>query len=205
MTVTLKNLTKIYNKRIIFKDISWYIKQNECAVIAGANGSGKSTLLKIIAGLIRPQRGQVIWNFNDKTMSLRENKNQLGYVAPDLQLYHELTALENLRFIAEIRGVRTDDSALISHLEDFQLSKAINWQVGTFSSGMKQRLKLAYALLHGPKLLLLDEPATNLDNVGKNLLAAIIKKQLQQGLVILATNEEQEVSAYGENLLYLGD
>lgn len=205
MGVAVDNIAKTYNRRVIFKNIYWQINKGESAVIAGANGTGKSTLLKIIAGLTRPRRGQVYWSIGGKKLNPSENRHQLGFVSPELQLYSELTALENMRFFALLRGMKHSSSTLKEHLNAFGLGQAAHWQVHTFSSGMKQRLKLAYALLHKPYVLLLDEPSTNLDALGRQLVHTIIKDQQKKGIVIIASNEEQEVAEYGQKTLWLGE
>jgi heme exporter protein A len=116
----------------------------------------------------------------------------VGFVAPYLQLYDEFTALENLRLLRRIRGIRTSDETMLALLRRVNLFDRRNDFVRTYSSGMKQRLKYAFALLHEPPVLLLDEPASNLDDEGIATVRQIIEEQKKKGILIIATNEQHD-------------
>lgn len=204
ISIQLSNLTKTYNEQVIFSGIKEEVSQESCLVVSGPNGSGKTTLLKIIAGLIRPSSGEMHFNIEDKVIPREEQKNYLGYVSPDLMLYEELSALENLEFFARVRGITQGVRRAEEMLERVQLEKWKDKMVSTYSTGMKQRLKFAFALLHRPLLLLLDEPGSNLDESGHALVQEIIKEQKQRGCIILSTNDPMEVSQYGDKILQLG-
>jgi heme exporter protein A len=204
LEVRLENLSKAYRYRPVFSGLWASIQAGETLVITGPNGSGKSTLLRIICGLTPPTRGQVRLVVEGRPVERSERRRYLGLVAPDLALYDELTALENLEFFARLRGLRLDLAGLRQRLAGVGLAGRGRDLVGTFSSGMKQRLKLAQALLHQPPVLLLDEPGSNLDEAGRALLSQMIAAQRQRGMVLLATNDPQEL-AYGDRLLHLGE
>lgn len=197
-------LAKSYNDTLVFSDVSGFLPQGDCLVVAGPNGSGKSTLLKILAGLIRPASGEVKFSVNGTLLSPSRQKEFIGFVAPELFLYEELTALENLKFFAGVRGLSLQEKDYIKLLERVQLKKWSENLVGTYSSGMKQRFKFAFALLHAPPFLILDEPTSNLDEAGQALVEEIVEEQKKKGAVIFSTNDPAEVLHYGDKVLTLG-
>jgi len=196
-------LAKQYNGRLVFAGLNLTVAQGTCLVIAGPNGSGKSTLVRLLCGLTRPTAGEVTVTIGASSRPPRECRSFIGLVAPDLALYNELTALENLAFFAKVRGLHLDRSALEGLLARVGLAGRGHDLVATYSSGMKQRLKYAQALLHGPRLLFLDEPTTNLDEAGIQMVAEIVAEQKKRGLLVLATNDPAEVP-YGDQVLRLG-
>ncbi len=201
--VEFKDLTKSYNGQPIFKKVRGTLQEGNCMVITGPNGSGKTTLLKILAGLIRPSSGEVRIKVNDHWLKGEERNDYLGFVSPDIFLYDELTASENLCFFAKVRGLPVYEEKCRQLLEKVQLKRWSSSLTGTFSTGMKQRLKFAFALLHDPYLLLLDEPGTNLDDEGRDLLGEMVNQQKKRGAVILSTNDSSEVALYGDQVLRL--
>ncbi|PKM83613.1 MAG: transcriptional regulator [Firmicutes bacterium HGW-Firmicutes-13] len=203
-SLELCGLTKCYNERLIFSEVTASLSQGNCLVVTGANGSGKSTLLKILAGLIRPTSGKVKFSIKGAALSPSKQKEFIGFVAPDLFLYEELTALENLKFFAEVRGLSFQDRDYTLLLEKLQLKKWSENLVSTYSSGMKQRLKFAFALLHTPFLLILDESTSNLDEAGQALVREIVGEQKEKGAVVFSTNDPAEVVRYGDQVLNLG-
>jgi heme exporter protein A len=125
-----------------------------------------------------------------------------GWVAPDLQLYRELTGLENLRFFADVRGLHLTDAALMALLEEVGLGGRGGDLLAAYSSGMAQRLRYAYALLHRPPILLLDEPTVTLDERGAALVGRVIAAQRARGITVVATNDARE-ERYGDIVLRL--
>ncbi len=199
MKFEIERLAKAYNGCTIFKDLSYQFTPGKSYVIAGPNGSGKSTLLRILGGLIRPTAGKITMEIEGKTLQHPHERGQyLGYISPDLNLYDQLSAFENLSFFASLKGVDLSRAHILSLLGEVQLKEHTDQKVASFSTGMKQRLKLAYALLHKPVILLLDEPTTNLDSRGKELVERIIFRQRDKGIVVMASNEPGEVEKYGE-------
>ena len=198
----LQRLSKRYGRLRVFREIQAEARSGQVLVLAGRNGSGKSTLLRIVAGLTRPTSGQVVYSRDDRPLSYEERRRLTGLVAVDVALYGELTAWENLSFFTRVRGLSL---ALVEGehlLEEVGLAGRGEDLVQTYSSGMRQRLKFACAMLHRPALLLLDEPGSNLDEAGRAIVEGIITRQRAQGLVVLATNEPREV-AYGDTVLRL--
>jgi heme exporter protein A len=201
--LALEGVAKRFGRRRVFEGITAAVRHGEVLIVTGANGSGKSTLLLVIAGLLRPTRGRVVATLDGKQLATDNRREWLGMVAPDLTLYPELTALENLRFFERVRGRVPRDGDLYELLERVGLTGRGRDAVGTYSSGMRQRLKYAFALAHAPKVLLLDEPTANLDVSGVSMVESIIAEQRRRGVLVLATNEPEEVR-HGDQCVALG-
>lgn len=184
---------KTFNRRKIFSGIEFVLHEGESLAIAGRNGSGKSTLLKILAGVLSPTRGTVALSLHGTTVAPAERFTAIGMVSPYLQLYDEFTGWENLDFLRRIRAIEVPDSDLTDLLRRVNLLPRKDDEVRTYSSGMKQRLKYAFALLHRPPLLLLDEPASNLDAEGIETVRGIIADQKGRGALIIATNDPADI------------
>jgi heme exporter protein A len=193
ISITANEVSKEFDRRLIFKDISFSLSSPASLSITGKNGAGKSTLSKIIAGVLSPTHGTVTYSDHEKQMGIEEFKHQIGFVSPYLNLYDEFTALENLQFLSRIRTAAQENGERIKELlRVVGLWNRRNDLVGTFSSGMKQRLKYAFALLHAPALLILDEPTSNLDAEGIEMVQHIILQQKKENILIIATNDDEE-------------
>jgi heme exporter protein A len=197
----IDGLAKSYPGRPVFSGISATVEKGHRLVITGPNGSGKSTLVRILCALNRPTKGKVILEIGDRKLSHLELRPHLGLVSPDLVLYDELTALENLAFFAGVAGYHFEKTEFGDRLAAIGLDGRGDDLVGSYSSGMKQRLKYCLALLRDPELLLLDEPTANLDERGKEIVDNIIKSH--PGIVVIATNEKTELE-YGDQIIRLG-
>lgn len=193
-TVELNNLIKYFGRRLIFDGINFSFKSRNIYGISGPNGSGKSTLVKIIADLISPTRGKVEHKFGEKIIEPEDLHNYLGFVSPYLFLYDEFTAEENLNYSANIRGIKFNQDRSDYLLRELKLFDRRNDLVRGYSSGMKQRLKFIFALLHEPQLIILDEPTSNLDNPGKEIVYRIITEESKKNLVVIASNEDSDLS-----------
>lgn len=200
--VAVKKLSKEYSHRRLFADVSVTIPDRSVFVVLGQNGAGKTTFLRILCGLVPATSGQVDFVLNGNLLTTAQKRAGLGLVSPDLQLYGQLSAVENLEFFSGVRGLPFTLQRAREILEFVGLKGRGHDYVGTFSSGMKQRMKYAQALLHEPHILVLDEPTANLDEVGVALVDTIVRRQKEKGIVIMATNEPQEV-CYGDQQLAL--
>jgi heme exporter protein A len=192
--LTFQNVTKTFGRRLIFKNIDYNFSSGNIYGFSGRNGAGKSTLIKIAAGIISPVKGKVIHNLNGKEIIPEKLHNFMGFVSPYLVLYDEFTAEENLFHFSKIRGLAFDKERAHFLLNEFELLKRKNDYLKGFSSGMKQRMKFIFALLHQPKVLFLDEPTSNLDNAGKEKVYEIIKTEGMEKLIIVASNEETDLA-----------
>jgi heme exporter protein A len=195
ITVSGSGLKKTFNRRVIFQGVSFSLSAGETLLITGRNGSGKSTLMKIIARILTPTAGEVTFTHNGLTGD-RVPSSVLGFVSPYLNLYDEFSARENLAFSLSIRGFDPGGSAIDKVLEDTGLGKFKTTPARVFSSGMKQRLKYAFALIHRPPVLLLDEPMSNLDTQGKDLVRNVMQNQVANGALVVATNDAGDVDRY---------
>lgn len=203
-TLKVSSIGKHYGETLVFKDISFELKRGDVLAITGWNGSGKSTLLRIIAGLVKPSSGRVEMFLNGEPISKESRRRFIGMVAPALSLYDELTGLENMAFFAKVRGIDSDRNDCLDRIARVGLMEHATKTCRDYSSGMKQRLKLAQALLHEPPLLLLDEPGSNLDSQGIEVVEEILSKQRQSGVAIIASNEKREAD-YADRTINLSE
>ena len=192
MKFEAKGLAKAFAGPPIFRDVSLSAEKGLVAV-TGRNGSGKSTLLKIFAGLMRPSRGSVtLWEGAAKLPG--GNRLAVGFASPELEFPDELTAVENLALLARSAGRHLETREIESRLEAVGLAaSARHRRVGEFSSGMKQRVRLAFSLLLDPPVLLWDEPYSNLDTHGIDAARSLMNTRRETGLVILATNDRRDI------------
>ncbi len=199
------DLAMRFGSRWLFRDLSFRLESGEIMSVTGPNGSGKSTLVRILAGVLSPTKGAVKQTVNGNLVPDDRRSQSVGLVAPYLQLYDGLTLEENLRFVLKVRAAAHGPLELQHLMQRVALADRAGDLVGTFSSGMKQRARFATALATGSDLLLLDEPSSNLDEVGVDMVKDIIDGAVSDGkAVVLATNSAQETSWCGKNLA-IGD
>ena len=160
--------------------------------ITGRNGSGKSTLIKILASILSQTSGDFSILVNDKKIEKREYYKYIGFVSPYLNLYDEFTGFENLNFVTKVRKINPDRIETV--LKTVGLWERRHDDVKVYSSGMKQRLKIAFSIIHQPPILLFDEPTSNLDTEGIKIIENISAGQKKEGVLIIATNDEHEKS-----------
>ena len=200
-SIQSQNLSKSFGRRLIFKgiDFSWIDKG--MFGISGPNGSGKSTLVKIIAGLIAPSSGKLIHKNSGEEIISEKLHNHIGFVSPYLILYEEFSAWENLKIFSSIRGVTLNEERVQFYLNQFLLDNRKDDLVKTYSSGMKQRLKFIFALMHSPDVLIFDEPTSNLDEEGKKVVYDIVVEEGKNRIVVIASNEMKDLEICNEILL----
>jgi len=195
------SVAKNFGRRLIFRGINFEFSENGVYGISGPNGSGKSTLVKIIAGLSSPSEGKITHIHNNNEIISEKLHNYIGFVSPYLVLYEEFSAWENLEFFAHIRDVTFNKGKIETLLNDFLLYERRDDLVKTYSSGMKQRMKFIFALMHSPNLVILDEPTSNLDEEGKNTVYKIVEREGKENIVIVASNERSDLALCGETIL----
>ncbi|MCW8850442.1 MAG: ABC transporter ATP-binding protein [Melioribacteraceae bacterium] len=198
--LSFQNVTKTFGRRLIFKDINRKFSSGNIYGFSGRNGSGKSTLIKIASGIISPTKGKIIHQTDGKEIIEEKLHNYIGFVSPYLVLYDEFTAEENLYHFSKIRGIKYSPERSEFLLNEFELFPRRNDYLKGYSSGMKQRMKFIFALLHNPDILFLDEPTSNLDNVGKDKVYEIIENEGKSKLVIVASNEDSDLNLCSEIL-----
>ncbi len=189
MQIHLQKIGKRFNKQWIFRNLEFTINDKDSVAITGTNGSGKSTLLKIIGSYIDPTVGTVEYRLDNVVLSFEKVPAKIGFCAPYVRLIEELTLLEHLRFHFKFKRslYSIDDICERSGLRD-----AVNKPVLEFSSGMKQRLKLALTLFSENELILLDEPTANMDESGIAWYLDEVKDLLKNRTIIIASNQRYE-------------
>jgi heme exporter protein A len=193
VSIIADGIAKRFDHRIVFRNISFMLSTASSLSVTGKNGAGKSTLLKIIAGLICSTEGSIRYTINDDNAGIDMFRHAVGFVSPYLNFYDEFSASENMNILARIRSsVRPKESAVMKVLETVGLPGQCNDLVGTYSSGMKQRLKYAFALLNNPPVLILDEPTGSLDDEGIEIARQIAEQQKKKGILIIAANDAKE-------------
>ena len=181
--------------RVIFEDVAFAWSGPGLFTVTGRNGAGKTTLLKVVAALLRPGRGVLRWEDDGATaLTPAGARSRHGFAGPELGLWEELTALENLAFGARARGLAWSDDDGIAWLDRLGLSGRGGERLATYSSGMKQRVKLAFAMLGEPWLVLLDEPGSNLDDDGRVAVERLVREAAERALVVVATNDPAEAA-----------
>ncbi len=200
-SIHAESLSKTFGRRLIFSGLSFGFEKNGVYGISGPNGSGKSTLVKIIAGLISPSKGKVKHSVEGKEIPAEKLHNFIGFVSPYLVLYEEFTAWENLELFADIRNVPFNKERIEYLLKVFLLYDRKDDLVKTYSSGMKQRMKFIFALMHSPRLLILDEPTSNLDDEGKESVYKIVRESGQDSIVLIASNEKTDLELCSERIV----
>ena len=193
ISLQVQNLAKKFNRNIIFQGLN--LEHSEGVLgIAGANGSGKSTLMKCLSYLLRPAQGEILWRKDNRLLDQKHTKQLMGFAAPYINLYAELSVEENLVFLVEAGGKAADRNHLMQVLEKVQVLHLRKQSYGSLSTGQQQRVKLASALIRDPEILLLDEPGSNLDENGHELVQDLVNEaKAKDRLVILASNDPNEI------------
>ncbi len=191
MQIILTNAGKRFNREWIFRRFTYEFIAGKKYAITGPNGSGKSTLLQLIAGALQQNEGTVQYLHPNIRIKNEQAYKYIAIAAPYLELIEEMTTREFLEFHSSFKPLQFPINEIINIIG---LAKASNKQIRYFSSGMKQRLKLAQAIFCKTPVLLLDEPLTNLDADGIALYQQLIRQYTKGKLVIISSNDEQEYS-----------
>lgn len=193
ISLQVTQLSKSFGKNRVWQSLTFRHSEGILG-IAGPNGSGKSTLLQCLSGLLKPSSGSIIWKNDHGEISMEELKYKMGFAAPYVSLYRELSISENIHFLSKLRKISPDPSFLDMLLSQVGLDHIDGQPFGTLSTGQQQRARLAAALFTDPDILLLDEPGSNLDEKGKELIADIADTARAKGkFMILASNDPEEL------------
>ncbi len=194
MKLIADHISKFFGEKRVLKNITFELNSGQCLAVVGPNGSGKTTLLRILSALIPPSSGKVQY-FDGQILLSKENIfTHTGFLGPYLELYDDLTAEENLNFFSRMRGLKDDRSTWWNLMDRVGLGGREEDAVKTYSSGMKQRLKYVFALMHQPEILFVDEPRSNLDMQGIQIVYELLREQKSRGMLLIATNEEQDLA-----------
>ena len=202
--VTVSGVSRHYGRRRALSGVSLALRAGELVGLLGPNGAGKSTLLGLLATLVQPSGGTVLYGDLPAAAAGLELRARLGFLSHELQLYGELTARENLEFAGGLHGFRDCAGRAAAALERAGLASRADDLVHGFSRGMRQRLALERTLLHDPRLVLLDEPFTGLDEASGRALAARLQALgRERRIVLLATHDLEAVEGLLDRVLLL--
>jgi ABC-type multidrug transport system ATPase subunit len=197
-----RELSKSFSGPPLFSNLSFSVEAGLLAV-SGRNGAGKTTLLKILASLMRPGNGRVRILDGEREVEGEERRRAVGWAGPDLAFYEDFTARENLLFFRRAAGLPAADAEIRERLARVGLEAVADRRTGAYSTGMKQRLRLAFALLCDPPILLLDEPSAGLDEQGRERVAEVVAERRKTGPVVLASNDVRDF-ARPDQMIELG-
>jgi ABC-type multidrug transport system ATPase subunit len=198
----LDSVSKLFGRVAALREVTASFAAGRLYGIFGENGAGKTTLLRLVAGLARPTSGRILrWGGEDPGAAAA----RLGYMAHASLLYDELSALENLRYFARLYGGESlDDGRLKRVVSEAGLNPELSRPVGDYSQGMRQRLSLARALMHGPELLLLDEPFSNVDAGSAAAMAARLGRLRDSGKTIfVVTHQPAHLKSVADESLWI--
>ena len=191
--IELNRISKRFGHRTALQNINLSVSEGESLVFFGPNGAGKTTLLKIVVTLAKPSEGEVLIRGIDAKVTPEKVRAEIGLISHQTLLYEDLTANENLTFYGRMYGLESLDERIQEILQDVGLQNRSNDRVRDFSRGMKQRLAIARATLHHPKILLLDEPFTGLDTSARIMLTQMLQGLRKQGrTLLLVTHDLQQ-------------
>ncbi len=192
--VAIRGVSRNFGRRRALSRVSFTCRSGEVLGLLGPNGAGKSTLLAILATLLTPSSGEVLYGDHPARGAGPALRARLGLLAHDLHLYPELTARENLEFFARLYGLSDVPTRVERALHRAGLEERADDAVLGFSRGMRQRLALERALVHDPRLLLLDEPFTGLDDASAGALVARLKELRSEGHIVVVATHDLDVA-----------
>jgi ABC-2 type transport system ATP-binding protein len=195
--IEINNLTKKFDQFVAVDGLSFTVIEGEVLGFLGPNGAGKSTTMKVITGFLSPSSGSVKIDGNDISQRSLKAKSLIGYLPEGAPSYGDMTTIEFLRFIAQVRGFRGEEiDKRVEHVIAEVALEAVREQtIETLSKGFKRRVGLAQAIMHDPKVLILDEPTDGLDPNQKHHVRELIKNLAKDKIVIISTHILEEVTA----------
>lgn len=202
MTILLKvtGLTKQFAEKVVVDDIDFTLEENTSTALIGPNGAGKTTTLSMLTGLLKPTFGSV-------KLQNGEVRDNIGFLPQYPQFHPWLSAIEFTEMAAKLNGIPAKSAKKDAQktLEFVGLGNDLNKKIGTFSGGMKQRLGISQAIVHKPKLLLLDEPVSALDPVGRREVLDLLKGLQQETTILYSTHILNDAEEMTDQLLFLRD
>lgn len=195
ISIKISGLSKRFGTLFAIRNLSFTVRPGEILGFLGANGAGKSTTMKIMAGVMKPSSGQVLWRGESIFSARDEYLKQLGYMPENCELYGYLSAFEYIEMVAGLRLVQGQNLAerICGLLEVFGLQKEIHIPLSGFSKGMRQKVLLISALIHNPQVLLLDEPLSGLDPDSTLLVRRLITELAAAGRTVIFSCHVLEV------------
>lgn len=201
--ITIKSLHKKIKKREILSDISFSISEGECIGLLGPNGAGKTTLIKCITGISQHEEGEVLFN----SVPIMQHKKNIGYLSQHTDFKPWMTCKESLLFFGKLSGLNTAflQERVSDVLKEVGLTGKENYKVEQLSGGMKQRLGIAQAILHQPLLLILDEPVSALDPIGRNEVKNLITRLKKRMTIMISTHILDDIASFCDRYIIMKD
>ena len=203
----VRNLSKVFNNKLVVNDISFTANQGEIVGFLGPNGAGKTTSMRMITGFLKPNSGSILINGTDIATNPVLAKQQFGYLPEGAPSYVDMSVYDSLEFVAKIRGYSGTNlvNCLETIIKQVNLETVLNKTVDQLSKGFKRRLGLAQAILHNPPILILDEPTDGLDPNQKHEVRELIKIMAKDKVIILSTHILEEVAAICNRVMVIVD
>ncbi|WP_409251038.1 ATP-binding cassette domain-containing protein [Bacillus sp. SCS-153A] len=200
--ITVKELQKKYREKVAVENVSFHLEEGKCTALLGPNGAGKTTTIKMLAGLVRPSAGSVSSDLLPNNEDLR---SLIGYLPQYPNFFEWMTAQEYMIFSGEVAGVKKQEASARTDelLELVGLKDAKKRKVGEFSGGMKQRLGIAQALIHRPRLIMLDEPVSALDPFGRREVLELMSKLKSETTILFSTHILNDAEEVCDDILFL--
>lgn len=206
VAIDINGITKRYGKLTALDGVSFQVAEGELFGLIGPDGAGKSSLYRIITTLMLPDAGSASILGLDVVRDYRQLRTRIGYMPEKFSLYQDLTVRENMEFFATLFGVKISDNfELIAPIYNPQLSKFPNRRAGDLSGGMKQKLALCCALIHRPKILLLDEPTTGVDAVSRSEFWDMLRQLKQRGITIMVSTSYMDEAQMCERIALINE
>lgn len=200
--IHVEHVEKSFQHLKVIKGINFKLEQGKCVALIGANGAGKTTILKMMSGLLKPSAGRIYFDGQKKGEDIRKF---IGYLPQHPVFYEWMTASEFLQYVGKLSGLtakeakdRTQELLLLVGIEE-----AKNRKIGKFSGGMKQRLGIAQAIIHKPKLIMLDEPVSALDPFGRREVLELLEKLKKEATILFSTHILNDAEEVSEEILFL--
>ena len=203
--IEVQNITKYYGKQPAVSDLSFSVTAGEIVGLLGPNGAGKSTTIKMLTGYLAPTEGQVLINGINPLASPLETQSQIGYLPENAPLYPDMSVYTYLEFIGNVRNLGKNQiaRAIQNVVRSCKLQDRIHQSIGTLSKGFRQRVGLAQALLHEPKIVILDEPTTGLDPNQIIEIRELIQQLGKKHTILLSTHILSEVQSTCDRVIIL--
>lgn len=203
--IQVENVGRTYGDIIAVKDVSFEIPNGEVVGLLGHNGAGKTTLMKMITGYLEPSSGKVMIAGEQVTGSNLKTKSLIGYLPENLPLYPEMSIVDYLDYVADLRGISTEEKPdrIREAIDKTELLDRALQPISTLSRGYRQRVGVAQAIIHNPKILILDEPTNGLDPSQTQQMRELIQALREQATVILSTHIMQEVEAMCDRVIMI--
>jgi len=203
--LSVENLTMQFGGLTAIDNLSFDAKNNEITSIIGPNGAGKTTSMRVITGYLKSDSGNVIINNKDIEIDPIHTKSMIGYLPEGVPLYLDFSPYLYLDYVCQVRNIKNSKAAIKKVINDLQLEEVKDVPIETLSKGFKRRVGIAQALIHNPKLLILDEPTDGLDPLQKFEVRKLIKKLSKTKAIIISTHILDEVPEVCNKCLIIND